>query len=281
MPRWRLFGRREVDDLPKLNAAGIVAALAARHPAPEWVTVPEAPNGKWSPRRCDLLAMHSWPSRGYEVHGYEVKISKADWAKELASPEKAESWWRWCDRWSLAVPAEAWGAISRAGDAPVGWGVVTVDFAGKVKWQRQPSLVGREPWPWGLMAVMLSTVDRRRDVELQQAVGRATAALQTEMRDLRAKLDVVTHNPADRQLAALRDDVRLFEETSGIKITGQFGGIDGHVAQLIPVLRKHFRSWDQNRLGQIVAGLRIEADRMEKVMEELGLPPAPANRRLV
>ena len=53
------------------------------------------------------------------IHGHEVKVSRADWLSELANPEKAEAWRRYCTYWWLVAPREV-----VHDDLPDGWGLM-------------------------------------------------------------------------------------------------------------------------------------------------------------
>lgn len=72
-------------------------------------------------RTMDALTVSLWPSRGLELHGYEVKSSRSDWLRELKDPEKAEVFHRRCDRWSLVVGA---ADIVAPGELPPTWGLL-------------------------------------------------------------------------------------------------------------------------------------------------------------
>jgi len=52
------------------------------------ITEPQAPG---SSRRCDLLRVGMWASRGTGIDVHEVKVSRADWLRELDDPAKAEA----------------------------------------------------------------------------------------------------------------------------------------------------------------------------------------------
>jgi len=54
------------------------------------------------------------------VHGFEVKISRADWLAELRQPEKAEAWAQFCHTFSLVAADRR---IVRD-DLPDGWGLL-------------------------------------------------------------------------------------------------------------------------------------------------------------
>lgn len=72
-------------------------------------------------RTADALAIDTWPSKGLELHGFEVKCSRSDWLAELRQPDKAETFRRFCDRWWLVTSDRS---IVRD-DLPGGWGHMT------------------------------------------------------------------------------------------------------------------------------------------------------------
>lgn len=62
---------------------------------------------------------HSDYERGYNaVHGFEVKVSRSDWLRELADPSKAEAWKQFCQHWWLVAPRD----VVKPGELPEGWG---------------------------------------------------------------------------------------------------------------------------------------------------------------
>lgn len=72
-------------------------------------------------RTADFIAIDTWESKGHEIHGHEVKVSRSDWLHELADPSKAEAFKRYTHRWWLVVPDES---IVRFGELPFGWGLL-------------------------------------------------------------------------------------------------------------------------------------------------------------
>lgn len=97
--------------------------IERRFRSPEWVVLPGVSNatGSGIQRRCDALAMNLWPSRGLEIHGFEIKVSRGDFLRELKDPEKAEKIAKYCDRWWLVVAAPD---IVREGELPPTWGLL-------------------------------------------------------------------------------------------------------------------------------------------------------------
>lgn len=74
-------------------------------------------------RTLDALTLSLWPSRGMELHGYEIKCSRADWLREKADPSKAETFIRRLDRFSLVVTDATYVA---EGELPPDWGLISV-----------------------------------------------------------------------------------------------------------------------------------------------------------
>lgn len=57
--------------------------------------------------------------RGYlAIHGFEVKVSRGDWLRELRDPSKADEWAQHCHHWWLVAPRD----VVRPGELPEGWG---------------------------------------------------------------------------------------------------------------------------------------------------------------
>lgn len=99
--------------------ASIFDLLRRRHPAGEWAFLEEvAPATGGGTRYADAIAINLWQSRGHAVHGFEVKVSRSDWLRELKQPEKAEPVFRYCDHWWLVAEKN----IVKDGELPHTWG---------------------------------------------------------------------------------------------------------------------------------------------------------------
>lgn len=97
--------------------------IRKRHDGPAWIVVEELANTTGSNVRgfADAFAIGLWPSRGYEIHGYEIKVSRGDVQRELRDPSKADAIGKYCDFWWLAVSdlkiidgliiPESWGIL--------------------------------------------------------------------------------------------------------------------------------------------------------------------------
>lgn len=111
--------------------------------------------GGWTPetrlRTADAMVIDLWPSAGYTIHGFEVKVSRSDWLTELKDPSKAEAFRPYCDRWWLVVPD---AGIVRD-DLPQGWGLLAVGKSGRLGVARRAPKNARQQIPDGLLAAWL------------------------------------------------------------------------------------------------------------------------------
>jgi hypothetical protein len=96
---------------------------------------------------CDALVMGLWPSRGLELWGIEIKVSRADWLRELKRPEKAEEFLPYCHRWYVVAPAD----VIHPGELPPTWGHMAPARSGLRVVTSAPALTPR-PADVGLLA---------------------------------------------------------------------------------------------------------------------------------
>ena len=117
-------------------------------------------------RTADALAIDLWPSSGNVVHGFEVKVSRADWLAELRDPSKAEAFRRFCHHWWLVVPD---ASIVRD-DLPEGWGLLVAGKNGRLRAKVSAPRLTPEPMPAGLVASLARAVARTADVRSREEV---------------------------------------------------------------------------------------------------------------
>lgn len=97
--------------------------LREQYPIQAYGLLFEVPNGTGGnhSRWADALAMSLWPSRGLELIGMELKVSRGDWLKELKHPEKADEVCRFCHRWYVVAGAKG---IVKPDELPKTWGLI-------------------------------------------------------------------------------------------------------------------------------------------------------------
>jgi hypothetical protein len=118
--------------LPPVTEAGVINLLRERYGRSngngrEWAFFSHVRSATGfadrnsSVRTADALAMSMYRSKGWELHGFEVKVSRGDWLGELKKPGKWTGVGGFCDRWWLAVASPD---IVKPGELPAGWGLL-------------------------------------------------------------------------------------------------------------------------------------------------------------
>jgi hypothetical protein len=96
------------------------------------------------------------------LHGFEVKVSRADWLRELKDPEKCERWKRYCDRWWLVVP----DLNIVKGDLPDDWGLLAIDKHGQLRAYKGAPKLSPKPIPRHALGQLLRAVAQTTAREL-------------------------------------------------------------------------------------------------------------------
>jgi hypothetical protein len=189
-----------------MTAATIRHALWMAHQPPQWAYLDEVANATgWAGNRyIDGVAMGLWVSLGLEIHGFEIKISKSDWARELSHPNKAEVATRDLDRFWVVAPA---GVVDPK-SVPQTWGLKvynpeTGNLRTAIKAPRLPHRrVDEQMIPRSLVASLLRRATETmvpKDMVEQAAQQRAVdiakdrsneIALECEVRALKDRLEM-------------------------------------------------------------------------------------------
>ncbi len=107
-----------------IQAGGLLRMIQARYQGPEWAVLDELHDGTGgsSTRRFDAVAFNCWPSRGFIRLGFEIKISRADFSKELAAHEKRAALERHCHEVYFVVGPN----VCTAREIPEPWGLLEI-----------------------------------------------------------------------------------------------------------------------------------------------------------
>lgn len=251
---------------PKVNATDIRGALRERFAAPAFAYLEEVGNatGNACRRHADAVAMSVWPSRGLEIHGIEIKVSRADWLKELSNPDKADSVARFCDRWWLAIGD---ATIVKPGELPPTWGLLVFQ-GGKLNCATEAAKLEPEPIDRKFVASMLRNASDSADSI------RREAEITGYHRGFDAgKLEATDPDRLRDELSQLRQSLAEFEKASGVSIDRWSGGQMGAIVAKIQALRSHEVDPDLKLDSAIVAlersaqALRKERDDRAKAIE--------------
>lgn len=180
---------------------------------------------------CDFLAINTFTGRGMELIGHEVKVSLADWKAEVAQPEKAERFARYCRRWFVAVPATLAAKIKD--EVPPAWGLLSLSEKGRwTEVVKAPARKGVEDVPVWWWIGWLAQFDR----QAKRSVGsQVQAAMEIERATIadRVKADVARAREYDDQRAeALRENVQRLKEATGIDLAHAWQGDFTRLANL-------------------------------------------------
>lgn len=211
--------------LKPLTASDIRQGMAKRWAAPEYAIMWEVAEGTGAitTRRADAVIMSLWPSRGLELHGVEIKVSRSDWRREAADPRKAEAIGKYCDRWWIHTPP---GVIQDTSELPPLWGLREFDGS---KW-RTIKEAGLRSDARACDRKFLAALLRVADVE-----ARARERLYVERESLKdreafnARVDAEVERRTKRAEAATRA-LDAFEKASGLQLV-TWGGTE-HAAEI-------------------------------------------------
>lgn len=218
------------------------AALRIKYPMPEYCLMEEVRDaaGFDAGRSADAIAMSLWPSRGLLVIGFEIKVSRSDWVKELKSPAKAEAIAKYCDQWYVVAAR----GIVQDGELPETWGLI--EFDGKRL--KEKKFAPRNPEPAPLNRTFIAAMMRRAGEIDQAAVRKAVEEQTKEMREkhdkrVQSEIDARTH-----RFTEINAKLVKIKEQTGVDLLGHYVDED----QIIQAM--HFaRSTNlMERYGQIM-----------------------------
>lgn len=225
----------------KITSTHIRAAMSKRWTDPEWAIMWEVGQGTGAAggRYADAVMMSLWPSRGLELHGVEIKISRSDWKREAADPSKAEAIARFCDRWWVHT---APGVVDDLSDLPPAWGLR--EFDGKV-WttRREAEKTDADPISRPFLAAMLRRADGTMRGMVQEAAREGEERIQAEIERHRQQYAQSLADAVKRktgELDEVRKNLESFERAFGISATeyGDWGEI-GKAAKLLVSCKDH------------------------------------------
>lgn len=252
---------------PKLSTAEVRAALRNRHPSDKgaWAFLEEVRNGtgyQRTTRSADALAMSLWPSRGLEIHGFEIKVSRSDWKRELEEPAKAEVILRFCDRWWLAVGDEE---IVQPGELPPTWGLLIPRGKGLVAKVEAPKLEA-QPITRLFLASLLRNAHSGDEEALRALVDQRAEERIKQLRESFEESAQRDRANFDRRVAELEESIAAFEKASGVSISGWNAG---RVGQAVETILRLGQRWGNDRLDSMAQNLESLASQLRAAETEL------------
>jgi hypothetical protein len=204
-----------------LSTSQVEALLADRFAAPEYATLFNVKNrtGYGKERYADALSMNLYPSRGLELSGFEIKVSRSDWLREKDDPAKAEEIQRYCDRWYLVLGA---AEIVKPGELPPTWGLIVPD-RGALKIAIEAPRLSPHPLDRVFIAAMLRRATEQSPDVIKAAEFRGYERGHkkgSEMAEAKSAALATRLEQQQETHSELIQKVHRFEQAAGISIVG-------------------------------------------------------------
>jgi hypothetical protein len=246
----QLFGEPHM----KVTAERIGVLLRNRYPSEEYAMFYEVRDGTGfhASRSCDALVISLWPSRGLEMSGFEFKVSRQDWLKELTNPAKAEAIAAYCDRWWLVVSDLK---IVHPGELPPTWGLMVAD-GDKLKVHTEAAKLA----PISLDRLFVAAIARAAQNHSpgQEAVAAAVKGARDVWEKDKAKHEQWATKHKTDESERLKKAIAEFEERSGIHFSSYDAGRIGEAVKVV-----------LNRNLMIAEDVKLAADRLERAAKAL------------
>jgi hypothetical protein len=169
----------------RLNQAGAGAV---------YLTEVTAPGN--SGRRADAIHIGLWQSRGAgRIDVCELKVSRADFRRELDKPQKAEAWWPYSTTFSIVSPGVD---ITPPEELPPGWGLMVPGPRGR-RFKTVVKPEEREPkLTIGLLMTLLKNTETSRVNDLRLQADRMNRDFYERLEKVRRERGVVSPKDAKR-----------------------------------------------------------------------------------
>lgn len=243
----------------KVTSKDLVELLSIKYAPPAWAFFQQVANGTGfsAYRWADAMAMGIWPSRGLELHGFEIKVSRSDWMRELKKPEKAEDLMPYCDFWWIVVADEN---IVRPEELPSTWGLMvpkTRGLTAKVPAPKQNSVPLDKIFVAALLRRAHETMVLKSDVNkiVEAKVEREKGRYNDEIERLREKNK------------DWEECIQNFEKASGVRINQWDGGNIGIAVKSVLDARWKNPLFTLKRIRKEAQGMIENIDSMLKEQE--------------
>jgi len=214
-------GKEEI--VKRMNEDRVLAALEKKYPAPEWAFLRQVRDatGYAGCRTADAIAMGLWPSRGLELHGFEVKSYRSDWLRELKRPNKAEVIAPYTDRWWIVAGDET---VVGEDEVPALWGLMVVSETAKRG--RHIRIVRQAPKREDARSIdrlFLAAILRRVEEDTRARIGHLIepATIEDRIEAAKKRGEEIGRRDAELEIDSLktfRKVVEEFEKATGMRL---------------------------------------------------------------
>lgn len=206
----------KVEPPAPLKTAQLHALLKAKYAGAAYAMLWEVADatGFGKSRNADLVVMDLYPSRGLELHGFELKVSRGDWQRELKDPLKAAAVAQYVDRWWIVAGDKS---IVKVDELPAGWGLmVPTKTRDALRVVKPAPRLKPEPLSREFVAAMFRRACEASPYEEVLTQARVEGHAEG-MRDA-ARSHTMRDSTAVREYPQLLATVEAFEKASGIDL---------------------------------------------------------------
>lgn len=250
----------------KLTANEIRQAISKRWAPPEYAVMWEvgrATGAVSNQRYADAVMMSLWPSRGLELHGVEIKVSRADWRREAADPKKAEAIAAYCDRWWVFTTPDV---IQDTSELPPMWGARVYD--GKTwKTIKEAEKTEAQPCDRAFLASLLRRADGESRWQVEQQA-REIAQAAVKAAELHIESEIARRSTDSKKA---RQQIADFEEASGISFRDYMLGDAKTIGALVKAVNAVGLNKTYGGLNTILESLRTTVGKLEDAIADSGL----------
>ena len=198
-----------------ITEATILSLLRTRYPLPSFAFIPAVPNGTSGnkTRTADAFAMGCWRSVGVELQGFEIKVSRSDWRREIQKPEKSAAFAPYVHRWWIAAPK----GVVELTEMPAEWGLMTTTGSALTVQKAASRLA-----PLDLPHTLLASILRRwaeTDEAAKEQQRRVREAYEQGVDDGKARNNHTSEH-MQQCMDKLTASVSKFQVASGVSISG-------------------------------------------------------------
>lgn len=201
----------------QIIASDLEHLLAHKYSTPEWIFLSQVRSTTGyvgDIRTADGIAINTYPSRGFEVDGFEIKVSRSDWLTELKNSKKADEIFRYCNKFWLVVSDKN---IVQPGELPKGWGMLCPRGNGLgicVQATLNPETVINMGWVCALLRRATEGMVQYSTIK-QQILDATTRGRQARDHEVKSAHD---------KIADLQKSIAVFEAASGVTFDRWSGG---------------------------------------------------------
>jgi hypothetical protein len=244
-----------------MNVGELQTLLALRYRAPDYALIWEVRDGtgfSTQGRQMDAMAMSLWPSRGMEVHGFELKVSRSDWLRELKQPEKAEAFHQFVDRWWVVADKD----VVNVAELPKGWGLLVAKET-EVRQCVQAVLQKAKPLTRTFVASVLRNLTKNY-VPAMFVEQKVAAGISKAVEDRRDSNEWGLKSALEKNVEMV-NTIKEFEAASGLRINNWNAG---NLGAAVKIVMEHSPRKILDELDWFAKRAAVLAESIEKVRGE-------------